>query len=397
MIKIIKKMLGQRPDVFSSKVMSYYNGLNQAKWMDRSFEKFSDEAYIKNVIAHRSISLISQAAASVNFKLFQKKSRSKIAINDHPILKLISRPNPTQSGREFFESIYSYKLISGNSFVLGLSSNENQLAELYSLRPDKVNVVSGETLIPAAYEYQIGNSITTYPVDQIHGYSDILHLKNFHPLSENLGLSSIEAAAYSIDQHNHAGLWNQSLLQHGARPSGVIVANGEPLSERQVEELKGQIDDLFSGPQNAGRPILMQGGLEWKEMSLSPKDMDFIESKHSSARDIALAFGVPPQLLGIPGDNTYSNLQEARLALWEQTVIPMVENVTLSLSNWLKQYFPQDLELMIDLDSIHALSPRREQHWNKINKCEFMTINEKRQALGLPPLSNGDFINSKTE
>ena len=385
-------MLGKRPDTFTSGIMSYYSGMNQAKWMDRNFEKFSDEAYIKNVIAHRSISLISQAAASVSFKLFHKKARSKIIVNDHPILRLISRPNPSQSGREFFESVYSYKLISGNSYVLGVGSNLNNLSELYSLRPDKVNVVSGETLIPAAYEYQIGSSITSYPVDQISGFSDILHLKNFHPLSENLGLSSIEAAAYSIDQHNHAGLWNQSLLQQGARPSGVIIANGDPLSARQKEELKSQIDELFSGPENAGRPILMEGGLEWKEMSLSPKDMDFIESKHSSARDIASAFGVPPQLLGIPGDNTYSNLQEARLALWEQTVIPMVENVTLSLSNWFKQYFNDDLELLLDLDSIHALSPRREQHWNKINNCEFMTINEKRQALGLPPLANKDTL-----
>ncbi|WP_458694298.1 phage portal protein [Wolbachia endosymbiont (group A) of Andrena hattorfiana] len=133
------------------------------------------------------------------------------------------------------------------------------------------------------------------------------------------GLSPIEAAAYSIDQYNQAGAWNQAMLQNGARPSGAIVVksakdgSGGSLSQEQYQRLKEQINDHYSGSVNAGRPILLEGGLEWKEMSLSPRDMDFIESKHSSARDIALAFGVPPQLLGIPGDNTYSKLVEARL------------------------------------------------------------------------------------
>ena len=57
--------------------------------------------------------------------------------------------------------------------------------------------------------------------------------------------------------------------------------------------------------------VLLEGGLDWREMSINPKDMDFIESKNSAAREIALAFGVPPQLLGINGDSTYSNMQEA--------------------------------------------------------------------------------------
>src|SRR5205085_3983833 len=131
-------------------------------------------------------------------------------------------------------------------------------------------------------------------------------------------------------------------------------SGGGVLSEEQYNRVKLQIDEQFTGAANAGRPLLLEGGLDWKEMSLTPKDMDFVEAKNSSARDIALAFGVPPQLLGIPGDNTYSNLQEARLALWEQTVVPLEQCTADALNNWLIPMFGGNTELVPDIDNIPA-------------------------------------------
>ncbi|WCR53488.1 MAG: hypothetical protein PG981_000510 [Wolbachia endosymbiont of Ctenocephalides orientis wCori] len=129
-------------------------------------------------------------------------------------------------------------------------------------------------------------------------------------------------------------------------------------------------------------------------MSLSPRDMDFIESKHSSARDVALAFGVPPQLLGTPGDNTYSNLVEARLALWEQTVLPILENIICHLNSWLVPKFGTDLCLSYDKDSIEILMEKRQKLWKYVEKASFMTLNEKREAFGLHPLPDGDELNN---
>ncbi len=132
---------------------------------------------------------------------------------------------------------------------------------------------------------------------------------------------------------------------------------------------------------------MLEGGLDWKEMSMSPKDMDFVEAKHSSARDIALAFGVPPQLLGIPGDNTYSNLQEARLALWEQTVVPLVERTIDRLNNWLLPFFDGKLELAADTDGITALAASNQAIWDRVEKSSFLTDDEKRIAVGYSPLA----------
>ena len=103
--------------------------------------------------------------------------------------------------------------------------------------------------------------------------------------------------------------------------------------------------------------MLLEGGLDWKSMSLSPKVMDFIEAKHVAAREIALALGVPPMLLGIPGDNTYSNYQEATRTLWRQTVLPLVTRTAKALSAWLSPAWNERLDLRPDLDAIEPDRP----------------------------------------
>ncbi len=386
MLKIITKAFA-RSNANSNPSKSYLYSTNSPIWSGRDYTKFADEAYTKNVIAHRAISMISQAAASIPFKVFTNYNK---LVENHPLISLLNQPNPSMSGKEFLESVYSYKQIAGNAYILGIAGKAKNIQELYTLRPDRVSIIPGKNFIPLAYRYKVGSNIQDYQVNPISGKSQILHLKNFHPTSDWYGLSSIEAAAYSIDQHNQAGEWNQALLQNGARPSGAIVVQSEKgrarsLGDKQFSQLKETIETMFSGPHNAGKPMLLDGGLDWKEMSLSPKDMDFIESKHSSARDIALALGMPPQLLGIPGDNTYSNLQEARLALWEQTIIPMVDNVIGNFNNWLSPYYGGNIKLSYDLESIPALAERKESMWAKVENCSFMTVNEKRAMFNLPP------------
>jgi HK97 family phage portal protein len=122
--------------------------------------------------------------------------------------------------------------------------------------------------------------------------------------------------------------------------------------------------------------------------------MDFIQCKNSSARDIASAFGVPSQLLGIPGDSTYSNLVESRISLWEQTVIPIMEKLIDHLNSWLVPCFGDNLELSYNKDDIEVLAEKREKSWEYIQSSDFITTNEKREAFGLPPIEGGDILNT---
>ncbi len=375
--------------LFGTGYHTYVNTPGKPVWSGREYSKFSDEGYIKNVIAHRCINMIASGAASVPWALHRIEGGFRQQVAEHPVLNLLNNPNPCSSGAEFFEAIYSNKLISGNGYIQAIKPDGEVPMELFALRPDRIAVIAGKGCVPEGYRYTVGEKHRDFRVDRITGKSDILHIKSFHPLDDWYGLSAIEAAAYSIDQHNQAGQWNQALLQNGARPSGALIVkggeNGEGgfLDESQYNRIKEQLDDTHSGPANAGRPILLEGGLDWKEMSLSPKDMDFINSKNSSARDIALAFGVPPQLLGIPGDNTYSNMAEARLSLWEQTIMPMINSMAGALNGWLVDDFGGNLRLSHRLDDISALAPRREAVWKRVKDADFLSDEEKRRAVGI--------------
>lgn len=384
-----RKGLGQ--DAAQGGLRSYMVMPGQPVWMDRHYSQFAQEAYMRNVIAHRAVNMVAVAAASVPLDVTAVSARgARREVRAHPLAALLRKPNPAQSGTAFFQALYTYRMISGNAFVQCAGPAGAAPQELYLLRPDRVAIIAGRGMLPAAYRYTAGEAVKDFPVNRLSGASAVLHMKNFHPLNDWYGLSPVEAAAYSIDQHNQSGAWNQALLQNGARPSGALVVRpdapaGGTLSEEQYARVRQQIDDQFTGPAQAGRPLLLEGGLDWKEMSLTPKDMDFVQAKHASARDIALAFGVPPQLLGIPGDNTYANLQEARLALWEQTVVPLALDTAEALSGWLAPQFGEALRLVPNTDDVSALALRNQAIWDRVEKAGFLSDDEKRAAVGYGP------------
>ena len=364
----------------------------RAVWSPRRFDAFAEEGYRRNVIAFRAVAQVARAVASVPWRVPGRDE----AEGPHPALALLARPNPLMAGSEFLEAVASFLLIAGNSFVEAVEGTDGP-RELWPLRPDRMKVVAGRSGLPEGYVFSLGGAERRWDADPVTGRAAILHLRSFHPLDDWYGLSPVEPAAAAIDQRNEADKWNMALLQNGARPSGALVYDpkespGTNLSDEQFARLKEEVAAQYSGARNAGRPMLLDGGLSWREMSLSPKDMEFLDARHAAARDIALAFGVPPQLLGIPGDNTYANYREARLALWEETVIPLLRHLRDELNAWLVPQFGGEDRLEIDLDAVPALALRRERTWARLQSAGFLTLNEKRRAVGLPEIAGGNAL-----
>jgi len=373
------------------------NFVGRPVWTPRNYEDFAKESYSKNAVAFRAINEIAKCAGSVPFNLFKGSGDKKVEIEEHPLLDLLEKPNPLQHRADLIQAIVGFYLISGNSYIeqVGPVAQGSLPRELWPKRPDRMKVIAGKKGIPKAYEFSVSGRSIQWPVAQMTGRSKILHMKSFNPLNDWYGMSPIEAAAFAIDQHNEAGRWNMGLLQNRATPSGALVMDpkaGTGLSEEQFFRLKENIESEFSGADNAGRPLLLEGGLDWKEMSLSPVDMDWLQGKHTSARDIAMALGMPAQMLGIPGDNTHRNMEEARLWLWEQTIIPLLDFILANCNWWLTPQFGDDLMLAFDLDEVPALITRRYILWDKVQQSDFLTINEKREAVGYAPRPEGDVI-----
>jgi HK97 family phage portal protein len=284
--------------------------------------------------------------------------------------------------------VFLFLLVSGNACLEAVAAG-GVIRELHALRPDRMKVIPGPDGWPEAFEYTAAGRSVRFSGEVVPGVRPILHVKLFHPANDHYGLSPIEAVATAIDIHNTAARWNKALLDNSARPSGALVYTSREgnLTVEQYERLKSELERGFQGAAHAGRPLLLEGGLDWKSMSLTPKDMDFMEAKHAAAREIALALGVPPMLLGIPGDNTYSNYQEATRTFWRQTVLPLVARTAKALSAWLSPAFGGGLSLKPDLDQIEALSSEREALWARLEKASFLTTDEKRAAVGYGPVN----------
>lgn len=357
-------------------------------YRQRNPAHYSEEAYKKNSVAYAAIGRVARACAYVPIKLRRVGGAN---IERHPLLDLVRRPNPWQSGRELMEALTAYFLLTGDIYLEGLAPSDGAPPrELWALRPDRVRVVPGQ-YGPMGYVYEVGGTRKTWDCDPITGKSPILHVKTFNPLSDWYGMSPVEAAAYAIDQHNMAGEWNQALLQNSGRPSGAMVytdKNGGTLSDKQFARIKEEINTSMAGSKNAGRIPILDGGLDWRAMSMSPTEMDWVNGKNQSARDICLVFDVPPMLLGIPGDNTYSNYKEARQAFYEDAVLPKLDCILEALNHWLAPAYGEGLELYADVDSLPALEPKREARWTAIKDAAWMTINEKRKATGLEPVAD---------
>jgi HK97 family phage portal protein len=366
----------------------------RARWTPRDYAALAREGYVQNAIVHRAVKLVAENAASVAYLVYEGAT----VRDQHPLLELLARPNPRQEGAALLEAIYAHLLLAGNAYVEAVAldgqdtkQGSKDVRELYALRPDRMRVVPGSDGWPAAYEYTVAGSSVRF--DQSLSPPPILHLAQFHPLDDHYGLSSLEAAAVAVDTHNAAAKWNKALLDNSARPSGALVYSGPEgsvLSDNQFERLKRELEDTYQGALNAGRPLLLEGGLDWKPMSLSPKDMDFLEAKNTAAREIALAFGVPPMLLGIPGDNTYSNYQEANRVFWRQTVLPLASRIGSALAQWLAPVFGAEVRLAVDPDRIPALSLDRAALWDMATKAPFLTLNEKRALTGFGAVEGGD-------
>ncbi|MFW2587560.1 phage portal protein [Sagittula sp. SSi028] len=372
------------PEVKASatgRVVAHMSG-GRVAWSPRDTVSLTRQAFAGNPVGFRAVKLIAEAAAALPLILQDQQARYA----DHPILKLVTAPNPAQGRAELLEALYGQLLLSGDGYVEAVAGDQGVPFELHVLRSDRMSVVPGPDGWPVAYVYEVAGRKHRFNVTG--PVSPVLHIKTFHPQDDHYGLSPLQAAAQAVDVHNSASRWSKGLLDNAARPSGAIVWKGAEgqghLTPEQYDRLTAEMEAHHQGARNAGRPMLLEGGLDWKPMGFSPSDMEFQKTKEAAAREIAVAFGVPPMLLGIQGEATYSNYAEAHRAFYRQTVLPLASKVTTQIGRWLSEFTGEDVVLSPDLDQVPALAAERDAQWSRVAEADFLTVAEKRAMLGLP-------------
>ena len=362
-----------------------YQSAGRVAWSPRNAASLTRNGFISNPVGFRAVKLIAEAASALPLVLEDAERR----YDTHPVMALIRRPNAAQGRAELFEALFGQLMLTGDGYLEAVGAEAGVPGELHVLRSDRMSLVPGADGWPVAYDYTVGSRKHRFRVSE--EFSPICHIKSFHPQDDHYGLTPLMAAAQAIDVHNSASRWSKSLLDNAARPSGAIIYKGADgqgqMSADQFDRLQSEIESYHMGARNAGRPMLLEGGLDWKPMGFSPSDMEFHKTKEAAAREIAMAFGVPPMLIGIPGDATYANYQEANRAFYRLTVLPLVSKVAASVSAWISRFAGEDLMLKPDLDQVPALAAERDAQWSRVAAADFLTNAEKRALLGLPKLS----------
>lgn len=184
----------------TAKMLAFqYEG--RARWSPRDYASLAREGYISNAIVHRAVRLVAENAAACRFVVFDGAQESEA----HPLMQLLTRPNPRQDGHVFFETLYAHLLLAGNAYIESITLDE-RVRELYALRPDRMKLIAGGDGWAEAYEYTVNGRSLRF--DQASArVPPILHLSFFHPLDDHYGLAPIDAAATALDAHNASAKW----------------------------------------------------------------------------------------------------------------------------------------------------------------------------------------------
>lgn len=328
---------------------------------------------MRNSIAQRAIRLVAELAASAPLLAGGE---------DHEALGLL----PPM----LVETVTTQLLLHGNAFLDTGLDHRGLPAALWPLRPERMSLETDQNGWPKSWVYRLGGQVARYAAEGDAACPGLLHIRSFDPLDDHMGVGSLSGAVDAVALLNASARWNRALLANAARPSGALVLEGDdgPLSAEQFDRLRDEIEAGFQGAANAGRPMLLEGGLKWQPLAMTPAEMDFARLREQAAREVALAFGVPPMLLGLPGDATYANYAEANVALWRLTVLPLMTKLLATVSAHLALWWPE-IRLEVDLDAVPALWSDRELLWRSVSAADFLDDNEKREMLGFARCETG--------
>ncbi len=361
-----------------------------ASWRDQDYAVYAREGYGQNVTVYACINEVARSIGGLTWVLNRKgttpQSKKWQAVETHPLLELLARPNPKQGQAAFFESAVGFWLISGNNYMNLVSPTNRPPKELWNLRPDRIEIIPSRVNAEvSAYRYTAGGQSIEVPAERV------LHSALFHPDSDWYGLSPLQVAAKVVDTDAESVTWNKSLLQNAARPSGAMQTD-QSLTDPQYSRLKQLMEEKYQGAMNSGRPLLLEGGLKWMQISMNPTEMDWLNGRKMTKREICQVFQVPPELIGDSESKTYSNYQEARKAFYQETVLPLAGHLRDDLNAGLTARFGDGLRLDIDKDAIEALAEEQGRLWDRVKAADWLTVNEKRRLTGYDDLEGGDVV-----
>ena len=389
-----------------------YNWLGDSiVWNSENDNSYITEGYRKNATIYSLINLITKAATTIPFQVYEKtnendykrykaltsgmmdassiqkasilQKRALVELHDTDLHKLLERPNPAQSYNSWITELIAFGKLTGNRYIYGIGPdngpNEGKFTELYVMPSQVMEIVSGGIMEPVS-KYKLEYNGTKY-IDA----SDICHIKDFNPYYDGTGThlygqSPLRAGLRSLTTNNEAVQTGVKYLQNQTA-RGVLMSDEGDLNQVQAQQLKDTFRRQHQGSENAGDVIITPKKLSWLNFGLNAVDVSLIEQFNASQKDLCNIYNVPVQLLNNTDSSSYNNMKEAKKALYQNAVIPELLKIQDELNRWLAPKYGENICIEFDFSAIPELQEETDKVVDQLSKAWWITPNEKRTAM----------------
>lgn len=342
---------------------------------------------------YKNTSLISKADKPINAQRLRTKALEETT---HPVLStILNQPNQMQGWNEFFTALMSWKLITGNSYVYGMTpisgKDKDKPHELFNLPAYQMVIEGGNPMQP----------IKSYRVDSDFVIefkpNEVCHIKNFNPDYETTGswlygMSPLKAAARAVQASND-NITARAKMYQNIGAMGILSdesVDDSSLSAEQALNIKDKYKELYGGSNAINDIIVTAGKWKWQNFGLSPVDLALLEAMAVDLRDICAIYRMPSQLFNDGNSTKYNTYNEARKAAWTDAVLPELDQIKDDLNRWLcntwsvdgkKYYIEPDISGIIELQDDFATQVQA------LKEAEWLTVDEKREFQTYDPLN----------
>jgi phage portal protein BeeE len=338
--------------------------------------------YYRSIYLWRSVDMIGQMASSVPL-LVEKPEEAQLTPSDKKVMELLKRPNPQWTGPAMQYFVAASLAVSNKAFLLRVRGAHDVTLELWPLSPtDVVAKYAPGSVMIESFQVTTGGKSTPYPVDPETGDSDVIFIRR-PALNHHTDRSPASVAAAPAEVFTRILQRCADIVSNSSNITGLLSTETE-IAKGAIEEIKSKINQFKTGQTESGG-TLVTANAKWNLVRLSedPSQALSVEIKDSIARDVVMSFGVPTQLVGLPGTDTYNNLAMARVGFITDTVLPGYINLyTAGLNHALMN--GNGALIIPDVEHIPAMIAARAQLTTTAKEADMLSINEQRAMLGYP-------------
>mgnify|MGYP003289541504 CR=1 FL=1 len=387
-------------------------------WIDRFFKREAAEAepkkkaavgadYKQNVVwantptramkiaaVFRAVNLISSGLATLRLE-YKRKDRYKgyfkmdDSIGGKRLNYVLSvQPNSRMNASVFLKNLVSQILLQGNAYVVPTRNIYNDVEALYLLKPGSV------THDVYTNTYSVYDDVNG--ISGVYGANEILHFKNISGDGGYTGVSTISYAALTLGIAATSDSETLKRFATGGRFKAILKNNTsvKGFGEYQDDQLKNHGADLQDAINRGDDILAVKGDVEVSPLSMSSADMQFLESRKFTIREIARFFNVPPSKLMDDSNSNYKSVEVSNIAFYTEALQPIVTEIEREFSaKLLNEWNYQDYKFCFDLSALYALDLESKARWDK-NRLEngIVSVNDLRRERDVEPVEKGDDV-----